>query len=473
MQATSPAKVHDPLKIPEAFGNFIKIPGSPGEFFEFSALRTLTNAFLRIHRVPPSKIDALPTTAAVFNSGGTYFYSRLEEYAPVFSYDPASVKQDIKDHPTPRQLNGTNLLRRVVKLAEFFNHSYPVAHSLMQNWRNWDSAYYLTLKMIYMNGRRWSEELKGENPIKGTRAIYIKKNESPNNLFTVMCRDTARVYVHISEWLVNRDESNEKYLKFGIEILSGRKIVRLKPNKERLDKLEKWRIEVEIQMAIKAAELRGEDLSGLSIPLDIIPYEDGDKIQIYLPWYEDDLLEMINRKGLKPMDQLKFMYFITKGVATLHRLGYAHHDLKPENIMLNRSGLPVIIDFAFGQKLNEPDKEFRGTKGYLAPGASKSHFIPVEAWDAWTLGMVLDMILNQRPSKLFLAKTEEEFNAALDEYHNANNPPVSSLRWVIKSLLIKDDHARMTPTAALPVIEDHFNRRNVSEIPIVESNKLN
>jgi serine/threonine-protein kinase len=74
-------------------------------------------------------------------------------------------------------------------------------------------------------------------------------------------------------------------------------------------------------------------------------------------------------------------------VARLHRLGWAHGDLKPGNVLFASSGRPLLTDFGVARRPGEPWQG--GTVGYLSPrrlsGAPASL-----ADDVYALGRLLE-----------------------------------------------------------------------------------
>ena len=51
----------------------------------------------------------------------------------------------------------------------------------------------------------------------------------------------------------------------------------------------------------------------------------------------------------------------------LHRHGYAHRDIKAENILIDKAGYPVLTDFGFTKKMNGKSYTICGTLPYMAP----------------------------------------------------------------------------------------------------------
>ena len=93
------------------------------------------------------------------------------------------------------------------------------------------------------------------------------------------------------------------------------------------------------------------------------------------------------------------------GISAIHNAGVVHRDIKPTNVMLDRSGLRLsvsIMDFGLAH-LNEseamPDEAgtFAGTPGYVAPELMRGQR-PSRASDIFALGVLLHQIFTgERP----------------------------------------------------------------------------
>jgi serine/threonine protein kinase len=68
----------------------------------------------------------------------------------------------------------------------------------------------------------------------------------------------------------------------------------------------------------------------------------------------------------------------------MHRRKIAFRDLKPENVMVDADGYPIIVDFGFAKVLNADGATytFCGTPQYLAPEicANTGHGYAVDHW---------------------------------------------------------------------------------------------
>lgn len=92
-------------------------------------------------------------------------------------------------------------------------------------------------------------------------------------------------------------------------------------------------------------------------------------------------------------------------LAEAHRTGIIHRDLKPTNIMIDRRGQPVVMDFGLARR-SDPDAStltqegaVLGTPAYMAPEQALSRLDQIgPATDIYALGLVLyEMLTARRP----------------------------------------------------------------------------
>jgi len=86
-------------------------------------------------------------------------------------------------------------------------------------------------------------------------------------------------------------------------------------------------------------------------------------------------------------------------LAFLHRHEFCFRDFKPENVMIDEDGYPILVDFGFAKHVAEGDKTFTfcGTPNYVAPEIIKlsGHDRNV---DYWALGVVIyEMVTGENP----------------------------------------------------------------------------
>jgi serine/threonine protein phosphatase PrpC len=105
-----------------------------------------------------------------------------------------------------------------------------------------------------------------------------------------------------------------------------------------------------------------------------LPLAEGRQSRLYVasPFYKGETLEDRLRRGPMRIDEtISIACQVGRGLSALHRLGVAHRDVKPQNIMLLDTGEVKIIDIGvarlpgFEDDLDEP--ETPGTADFMAP----------------------------------------------------------------------------------------------------------
>jgi serine/threonine protein kinase len=83
---------------------------------------------------------------------------------------------------------------------------------------------------------------------------------------------------------------------------------------------------------------------------------------------------------------------VANGFKTLHSLGYAHCDLKPNNILRDDQGHVTIIDFGQGCKIGTVKERIQGTPDYIAPEQVDRKPISVQT-DMYNLGATMYWVI--------------------------------------------------------------------------------
>jgi serine/threonine protein phosphatase PrpC len=91
-----------------------------------------------------------------------------------------------------------------------------------------------------------------------------------------------------------------------------------------------------------------------------------------LPFYEGETLErrLLRRPPVPLASGLDVSIKLTKALASLHRAGIVHRDVKPENVILEANGDLKLIDLGVARlrQFEEPEAfETPGTRSYMAP----------------------------------------------------------------------------------------------------------
>src|ERR1700756_78653 len=96
----------------------------------------------------------------------------------------------------------------------------------------------------------------------------------------------------------------------------------------------------------------------------------------------EDLSSLLTRIGRLPADKaVETARKICAGLAAAHDRGVIHRDLKPQNIMMNKRGEVVIMDFGLAAIADQiSGAEVRnGTPAYMAPEQLKANEVTVKS----------------------------------------------------------------------------------------------
>lgn len=136
---------------------------------------------------------------------------------------------------------------------------------------------------------------------------------------------------------------------------------------------------------------------------------------LLMEYAPNSLFDLVTSSELRPGDSEKYLADLVGGVEHIHRLGFAHRDLKLENIVIGVNGNAKVIDFGtIGVAKPSPTGKFIdasnldmntdsysaniGSPPYMAPELfTHSRYDPTKA-DVWSLGIVYAcMVLGKFP----------------------------------------------------------------------------
>ena len=123
----------------------------------------------------------------------------------------------------------------------------------------------------------------------------------------------------------------------------------------------------------------------------VMEYVDGNSLQ-----------DVVARHG--PMDPVRAAHYVAQsavGLQHAHELGMVHRDVKPGNLLLDRTGVIKVLDMGLARFFHKPtdnvtekydDKCVLGTADYLAPEQAVSNTVDIRA-DIYSLGGTLYFLL--------------------------------------------------------------------------------
>ncbi|HZL37766.1 MAG TPA: serine/threonine-protein kinase [Tepidisphaeraceae bacterium] len=114
------------------------------------------------------------------------------------------------------------------------------------------------------------------------------------------------------------------------------------------------------------------------------------------------LMELVEGKALdvRPpstmMEIVDTFILAAEGLSEMHRLGYVHCDIKPNNIIRNELGEVKVIDFGQSSRIGTVKERIQGTPDYIAPEQVTRKPLAPQT-DVYNLGAALYFSLAGKP----------------------------------------------------------------------------
>jgi serine/threonine protein kinase len=132
------------------------------------------------------------------------------------------------------------------------------------------------------------------------------------------------------------------------------------------------------------------------------------------------LLEYVNGKTLDTLPRIpvpklvQIFVQVAAAMVHMHRRGVLHADLKPNNIMLSRTGEVKVIDFGLAWVKGENKGRVQGTPEYMAPEQARQGIV-TEQTDVYNFGATMYRLVTFRHPPSTLAQV--------------NSLPINSKTW--------------------------------------------
>ena len=179
-----------------------------------------------------------------------------------------------------------------------------------------------------------------------------------------------------------------------------------------------------------------------------------DHLYLSFPYYDKDLRRYMDCVGeLHPQCVKWYAQQILQGLRHCHERRVLHRDLKPQNLLINRTGDVQLADFGLARSLAHPHTETLthdvATLWYRAPEILLGQRGYTEAMDLWAVGCVLAELSNDWP--LFPGDSEiatlfKIFQSTLSHTTQHSTPLYTALHCTALH-----HHPRRTDPASLPL----------------------
>jgi len=145
-------------------------------------------------------------------------------------------------------------------------------------------------------------------------------------------------------------------------------------------------------------ELSHENIVQLN---DVIHFES--KLYLVFEFLDQDLkkyMDTCGPEGLSPHLVKSYLYQLLRGVAFCHSHRVLHRDLKPQNLLIDRTGQLKLADFGLARAFQIPIRMYTHeviTLWYRAPEillGSRHYSTPV---DVWSIGVIFAEMANRNP----------------------------------------------------------------------------
>mmetsp|Transcript_52013 Transcript_52013/g.125490 ORF Transcript_52013/g.125490 Transcript_52013/m.125490 type:complete len:914 (+) Transcript_52013:468-3209(+) len=211
---------------------------------------------------------------------------------------------------------------------------------------------------------------------------------------------------------------------------------------------------------------RGNSVSAIRREIEVLGIMDHPYIVGYIHHYEDpermhilmslvhggELFDVIHTEnedgtwssGIPEKDSAFYGMVIADTLDYMHRKQFVYRDLKPENVLIDKDGYPILVDFGFAKRIEDKTYTLCGTPNYLSPEVimNRGHNA---ATDHWALGVLIyEMVAGENPfyydgmpqMELFSCIVREKFYPLPDEVSD-------ECFYVVDELLEKDPNQRL------------------------------
>ncbi|KAM8789355.1 serine/threonine-protein kinase MAK isoform 5-T5 [Rhynchonycteris naso] len=128
---------------------------------------------------------------------------------------------------------------------------------------------------------------------------------------------------------------------------------------------------------------------------------ENDHLYFVFEYMKENLYQLMkDRNKLFPESVIRnIMYQILQGLAFIHKHGFFHRDMKPENLLCMGPELVKIADFGLARELRSqpPYTDYVATRWYRAPEVLLRSSVYSSPIDVWAVGSIMAELYTLRP----------------------------------------------------------------------------
>jgi len=155
-------------------------------------------------------------------------------------------------------------------------------------------------------------------------------------------------------------------------------------------------------------------------------------------------LDGIWSSGIPECDAKFYTMVVTDTLDYMHRKQLVYRDLKPENVLIDKDGYPLICDFGFAKFVADKTYTLCGTPNYLSPEIIMNRGHDAST-DHWALGILIyEMVAGENPFYYDGIPQMELFRSIVREkFYPLPDSTTDACFYVVDGLLDKDPNHRL------------------------------